>query len=93
MILKHFLIFLLLRVSTAEISTRERIDQFFNKVDEIEKKIISLESSVAKLEVSQGRPNWSWKGFSCEWINWSRAKKIFFSTFLEPQIGVDHRTK
>ena len=57
MILKHFLIFLLLRVSTAEISTRERIDQFFNKVDEIEKKIISLESSVAKLEVSQGRPN------------------------------------
>ena len=54
MILKHFLIFLLLRVSTAEISTRERIDQFFNKVDEIEKKIISLESSVAKLEVSQG---------------------------------------
>ena len=68
MILKHFLTFLLLRVSTAEISTRERIDQFFNKVDEIEKKIIALESSVAKLEVSQGRPNWPRKRFSCEWI-------------------------
>ena len=54
MILKHFPIFLLLRISTAEISTRERIDQFFNKVDEIERKINSLESSVAKLEVSHG---------------------------------------